>query len=118
MASQARSLRKRLTPWESRVWLRVRQWRREGLHFRRQVPLGPYIVDFACHRAKLVVELDGSGHTQKAQARRDTSRDHWLEQQGYRVIRIWNVAVDEDMDGALDHVYRVARQRQQPPPSP
>ncbi len=80
--------------------------------------MGPFIVDFACHRAKLVVELDGSGHTHALQAKRDRHRDQWLEGAGYQVIRIWNVAIEEDMASALDHVYRTAHERLKRPPSP
>jgi very-short-patch-repair endonuclease len=109
--SRVRSLRKRLTPWEARVWLHLRQWRASGLHFRRQVPIGPFIVDFACHRARLVVELDGSGHMRRETALQDHKRDAWLKIQGYAVIRLWNISLDEDFTSCLDMVHRKACER-------
>ena len=108
---RARALRKRLTPWEARAWVYLRQWRREGLHFRRQAPIGPYFVDFVCHEAKLIIELDGSGHASDRQAGYDRDRDAWLRQQGYEVIRLWNFALDEDWISTLDHIHNRARAR-------
>jgi len=100
-----------MTPWEAKAWVLIRQWRTEGLHFRRQAPIGPFIVDFACHKAKLVIELDGSGHAEAAQAEQDRRRDAWLESQGYEVVRLWNIALDKDVTASLDHVYRRALAR-------
>jgi very-short-patch-repair endonuclease len=100
-----------MTPWEAKAWVLMRQWRMDGLHFRRQAPIGPFIVDFVCHRAKLVIELDGSGHAEAEQAEQDRRRDTWLETQGYEVVRLWNVALNEDLVASLDHIYQRAISR-------
>jgi very-short-patch-repair endonuclease len=86
----ARKLRSELTDAERLLWRHLREFKREGLHFRRQVPIGPYVADFACHSAKLIVELDGSQHGEKTNVARDTERTAFLESEGYRVLRIWN----------------------------
>jgi hypothetical protein len=68
LTAHARTLRQQMTPHEVRLWACLRAWRTDGLEFRRQVTLGPYIVDFACFRPKIVVELDGGQHTSEAHA--------------------------------------------------
>jgi very-short-patch-repair endonuclease len=76
---RARSLRHAATDAERKLWY----------HFRRQAPVGVYIADFACHTAKLVIELDGSQHAEATKIY-DAQRTAWLESQGYRVLRFWN----------------------------
>ena len=86
--SRAKALRKRQTDAEAVLWKHLRD-RRLGDHkFRRQQPLGPYIVDFVCFEKRLIVELDGGQHNQRSAA--DADRDAWLESQGYQVLRFWN----------------------------
>ena len=80
----ARRLRGNATLAESRLWKELRQLPTYGTHFRRQVPLGSYVVDFACLRAKLVIEVDGSQHGQEEEMRRDAARTQWLESLGYK----------------------------------
>jgi hypothetical protein len=77
----------------------------EGTHFRRQVPIGPYIADLACLAARLVIELDGAPHSRDDVAERDRLRQAWLEREGYRVLRFWNDDVFTDIDGVLDTIY-------------
>ncbi len=86
-SSFARELRHRLTDAESRVWWRIRSRQLAGFKFRRQHPVGPYIADFICLEAGLVIELDGGQHLDSAS---DARRDVWFERQGYRVLRFWN----------------------------
>jgi very-short-patch-repair endonuclease len=93
---RARSLRKNETASEKRIWRGLRLLRREGLHFRRQPQIGPYYPDFACHRAKLIIELDGSHHDMPDQKDYDAERTKFLESVGYRVMRFWNVEADEE----------------------
>ena len=62
----------------------------KGTHFRRQAPFGPYVVDFVCHRARLIVEVDGGIHNHPAVIARDAERENWLRSRGYTVIRIAN----------------------------
>jgi len=99
---RARTLRKTSTDAEALLWSRLRNRRFHDLKFRRQVPLGRYIVDFYCHELRLVVELDGGQHSEKA----DRARTLWLESEGYRVERFWNHEVLENADGVLVELER------------
>jgi very-short-patch-repair endonuclease len=101
----ARRLRAEATLPESRLWNQLRQLPIYGTHFRRQVPLGAFVVDFACHRAKLVIEIDGSQHAEEDAVRRDAARTKWLESIGYRVLRFWNSDVTDNISGVLERTY-------------
>ena len=83
----ARHLRHTLTDAEASLWHHLRNRALAGCKFRRQHPMGPYIVDFVCIERKLVVELDGSQH---ADCPADSMRTGWIEANGYRVLRFWN----------------------------
>ena len=85
--SRARTLRRAMTDAEIKLWKLLRNRRMLALKFRRQVPVGPYIADFLCVSAKVIVEADGSQHVDSA---RDARRDAFLAGQGYRVLRFWN----------------------------
>ncbi|MGO8921237.1 MAG: endonuclease domain-containing protein [Stellaceae bacterium] len=99
MASQlARRLRTTPTDAEIRLWSRLRRKLLEGFRFRRQHPMGPYVVDFFCPDAKLIVEVDGGQHAESAS---DVVRTSWLEARGYRVIRFWNNDVLGNTEGVL-----------------
>ena len=97
--SRARQLRSRQTEAERKLWFLLRDRRLNGAKFRRQVPIGNYIVDFVCQEAKLIVELDGSQHVD--QLAYDTARTSWLAGVGYRVQRIWNNDLTENEEGVL-----------------
>ncbi|WP_237478550.1 endonuclease domain-containing protein [Lichenibacterium dinghuense] len=86
----ARRLRREMTTAETMVWRALRDGRVAGAKFRRQVPVGPYVADFLCRDAKLVVELDGAPHDDPEQRVRDAERDAWLGHQGFRVLRFSN----------------------------
>src|SRR5262249_35414085 len=101
----ARRLRKNQTQAETKLWRRLREVQLVGSHLRRQVSIGPYVVDFACMAARLVIELDGSHHGEGSQLARDAARTRWLESEGYRVLRFWNSDVDENIEGVLEQVY-------------
>jgi very-short-patch-repair endonuclease len=101
--SRARQLRARQTEAERRLWFLLRDRRLNGAKFRRQVPIGNYIVDFVCQEAKLVVELDGGQHAD--QVAYDTARSEWLGGVGYRVLRIWNNEIFENEEGVLTAIY-------------
>jgi very-short-patch-repair endonuclease len=103
----ARRLRKNPTEAEKRLWSRLRGKQLGGFRFRRQSPIGPYVVDFVCPAAKLVVEVDGGQHSETA----DAERAGWLESNGYRVIRFWNNDVLENMDGVIEEIVKVLRAR-------
>lgn len=81
----ARNMRRHPTPSEQVLWQAIRG-KRLGVSFRRQVPVGPYIVDFVAARERLVVEVDGGYHAERAEA--DGRRQRWLERRGYRVVRV------------------------------
>jgi very-short-patch-repair endonuclease len=101
----ARRLRSKTTDPEIVLWKRLRIIETKGTHFRRQVPIGPYVADFACMAARLVIELDGSQHATDLKRAKDRQRTEWFESQGYRVIRFWNNDLSINMDGVLDTVY-------------
>jgi very-short-patch-repair endonuclease len=100
----ARRLRASETNAEARLWKHLRQAPMLGSHFRRQVPIGPYIADLACMAAKLIIEVDGSQHGEPANAAKDSARTRWLEAEGYRVLRFWNNDVTSNIEGVLDAV--------------
>jgi len=99
---RARALRRTSTDAERLLWDRVRNRGLGGYKFRRQVPIGPYIADFACVSEGLVVELDGSQHHE--QAAEDRQRTQWMESAGYRVLRVWNNDVFQRMDEVLEAI--------------
>ncbi len=102
-ATRARQLRARQTEAERLLWYLLRDRRLSGAKFRRQVPIGNYIVDFVCQEAKLVVELDGGQHAD--QVAYDTARTEWLVSVGYRVLRFWNTDLTENEEGVLTAIY-------------
>jgi very-short-patch-repair endonuclease len=97
---RARAMRKTMTPAERSLWYALRDRRFQGLKFRRQVPLGPYIADFYCAEHRLVIEADGGGHG----GVRDLSRDRWLADHGFRILRLWNGDIRADLSGCLDRI--------------
>ena len=96
----ARNLRKRLTDTERFLWSQLRARQIEGCKFRRQTPIGKYIVDFVCHEQRVIVEVDGGQHSEKAEE--DRIRDKWLGEQGYRILRFWNNEVLTNIEGVLE----------------
>jgi very-short-patch-repair endonuclease len=101
----AKKLRANTTPHERILWRALKELPVEGTHFRRQAPIGPYVVDFFCPAKKLIVELDGGHHNDDATAVRDRKRQVWLEQEGYRVIRFWNSDVTSDLSAVMERIY-------------
>jgi len=101
----AKDLRFASTEAEARLWRHLRAERLRGFKFRRQQPLGDYIVDFVCFERKLIVEVDGSQHVERAME--DNERTAWLESQGFTVLRFWNDAVLRDTDDVLEEILRM-----------
>jgi very-short-patch-repair endonuclease len=101
----ARRLRARQTESERKLWNVLRALPLAGTHFRRQMPIGPYVVDIACPAAKLIIEVDGAHHGEKQQADRDAQRTRWLEGEGYRVLRFWNSDLIDNESGVLEAIY-------------
>jgi very-short-patch-repair endonuclease len=104
----ARRLRKKMTPQEVKLWVHLRALKDQGLHFRRQVPREGFIVDFACLKSKLVVEIDGAQHGEPGHLDRDAERDVRLAAAGFEVLRFWNNEVNENLDGVVETIYREA----------
>ncbi len=97
----ARHLRRNLTVDERRLWAELRELRRVGVHFRRQAPIGRYIVDFVCFKKRLVVEVDGIQHDSAHGRKADQERDAFLTVQGFRVLRFTNGDVTHSLDGVV-----------------
>jgi len=93
-------MRSNPTEAEKLLWAKLRRRQQDGFRFRRQQPLGSYIVDFYCSEAKLVVEIDGGQHRPET----DAERTDWLESRGYRVTRFWNNEVLGNIDGVLERL--------------
>jgi very-short-patch-repair endonuclease len=102
LTKTARKLRTKTTDAENKLWLALRSRRMNGFKFKRQVPFGPYIADFLCAEAKLIVEADGSQHAEQASA--DDIRTAHFESQGYRVLRFWNNDVLQNLEGVLEAI--------------
>ena len=100
----ARNLRKTSTDVERLLWNRLRAGRCEGLKFRRQHPMGQYIVDFVCLERKLIIELDGGQHALPDNIPKDRQRDAWLAKGGYMVLRFWDNELLANMDGVLEAI--------------
>ncbi len=101
----AKRLRHTSTDAEACLWHHLRAGRLHGIKFKRQKPIGAYIVDFICIDRNLVIEVDGGQHLE--QAERDTVRTRWLEAQGFTVLRFWNDDVLRDTDAVLQEILRV-----------
>jgi len=110
----ARALRKRLTPQEAKLWVKLRELKPLGFHFRRQAPIGPYIVDFTSFRYRLVVEIDGGQHGMDIGLRSDLKRDAFLQSRGFRVLRFWNSDVDRNLSGVVETILRARDQTPTP----
>ncbi len=102
----ARQLRKNATESERRLWQQLRLLKAEGFHFRRQVPISGYIADFACHGAKLVIELDGTQHADDDAEADDRQRTEHLARHGYRVLRFWNSDALQEFEGVVETIRR------------
>jgi very-short-patch-repair endonuclease len=113
LKNNSRLLRKSMTDAERRLWQALRLRQLEGLKFRRQFPIGRYIVDFACPERKLVIELDGGQHAE--QESYDKDRTKWLEGQGYRVLRFWNNEVMTNLEGVKESIYNAISGNVEPP---
>lgn len=110
---RARSLRRDMTDAERALWQHLRYGRFHGLRFRRQAPVGPFIVDFLCVGMRLVIELDGGQHAGSEGLATDRRRDAYLRANGYSVLRFWNNDVVANIDGVLQAVAAALPDRRQ-----
>ena len=108
----AKHLRCHMTESENKLWRHLRAHRLNGEKFRRQQPIGPYVVDFVHFGARLIVEADGGQHNESPH---DERRDAWLREQGFKVMRFWNNEIMSNLDGVLETVLAAATE---PPLSP
>lgn len=112
MIQRARELRRNQTPLEQELWRELRAKRFSGFKFRRQAPIGRYIVDFVCFAHRVIVELDGSQHQDNRDY--DAARDQWLTEQGFSVLRFWNNQWTQQREAVLEAVW----QKLHPLPNP
>jgi len=103
----ARSLRSRQTDAERKLWSRLRDRRLNGVRFRRQHPVGPFVADFASLELGLVIELDGGQHAPQRAA--DVARTRFLEERGFRILRFWDDDVLTNIDGVLERIAEFLR---------
>jgi very-short-patch-repair endonuclease len=100
---KARKLRKSMTDAEQNLWFVLRDRRMRDCKFRRQHPIGNYIVDFVCLERRLVLEIDGGQHAERTEE--DAQRTDWLEAEGYCVMRFWNHEVLKDLDAVKQAIW-------------
>ncbi len=115
---RARQLRKTMGTPEATLWNALRALRPLGYHFRRQVPLGRYYADFACHAQRLVIEVDGDTHGSVEAQRYDVERDRFIAGEGYRVLRVPNDEVIGNIEGVMTLVLAALEQTPTLNPSP
>ena len=112
----AKALRKNMTDAEQLLWRHLRAHRMCGRKFRRQQPIGPYIVDFVHFGARLVVEADGGQHNGSSS---DETRDAWLRSQGFTVMRLWNHEILQNSEAVLEAILKeLAKGAPPSPPAP
>ncbi|MBO6539051.1 MAG: endonuclease domain-containing protein [Rhizobiaceae bacterium] len=102
--TRAKSMRRKMTDAELKLWNELRAHRLMGLGFRRQFPIGRYIADFACPERKIIVEVDGSLHAEEKQSAVDAVRSAELEKDGWTVLRFWNDEILRDIDDVCHHI--------------
>ncbi len=98
----AKAMRRNPTEAEQKLWLILKDRRFAGYKFRRQVPIGPFIADFVCYSARLIIELDGSQHADDAY---DAARDEWIAAKGFTTLRIWNSDLNSSADAVSDVIW-------------
>ena len=102
---KARALRRKMTRAEVVLWQNLRRQQLAGFRFRRQVPVGPFIADFACVESRLIVEVDGETHSEPHEVAYDARRTGFMEERGWRVCRVWNSDIHENLSGVLENIF-------------
>ena len=118
---KSRDLRKNMTPQERKLWCIIRNRQFYGYRFRRQFPLGQYIVDFICREKKIIIEIDGGQHNEIQNIQYDNKRTEYLISEGYKVLRFWNNDIDKNIGGVyekLKDVFEIGENITPPQPSP
>ena len=104
LLTSAKALRKRQTKAEGLLWKHLKARQLNGVKFRRQQPVGSYIVDFVSFEQKIVIEIDGGQHIKRKDY--DVKRDAWFQKKGFRVLRFWNSELFQDTEGVLEVIRR------------
>ena len=112
----AKALRKRLTDAERLLWRHLRNRELGGWKFKRQYPVGPFIVDFICVEKNVVIEVDGGQHAENED--QDIQRSAYLNKMGYRILRFWNNQVLEETESVLEAIFAILAAVKQNSPSP
>ena len=112
---RARWLRKERTAAERRLWWKLRELKQAGFKFRQQVPIDHFIVDFACLSERLIIEVDGGTHSTDKELARDATRERYLRDEGFRILRFWNADVMQNLEGVMDMIVGALGP---PPPTP
>ena len=102
----ARNLRNNTTEQEQKLWYYLRRRNINNCLFRRQYPIGPYIVDFICRKKMLIIEIDGGQHNEEDQKIYDKERTIFLEKRGFKVLRFWNNDIDNNINAVLENIQR------------
>ncbi len=113
----ARKMRQAPTASEWKLWQAIRRNQIEGAHFRRQHPIGPYVADFACLTLKLIIEVDGTSHLTAEQIEKDIRRTQFLNREGFKVIRFWNLDVLTNLGRVIERIDTEVRASIPPPRS-
>ena len=103
--TQAKELRKNMTTQEIKLWKILRNNSFCGFKFRRQMPIGNYVVDFACEQKNLIIEIDGGQHNEEENIEYDKIRTMFLESKGYQILRFWNYEVDNEIEKVKEVIY-------------
>jgi very-short-patch-repair endonuclease len=118
LVNRARELRQTETQAEQIIWSWLRDYKLNGVKFRRQQPICKYIVDFASFEKKLIIEIDGGQHSFEENKDNDDVRTAWLESQGFRVLRFWNNEVSSNLDGVFVQIGEPLEVHPHPSPLP
>ena len=106
-----------MTSQERKLWSIIRERQFFGYRFRRQFPIGSYIVDFVCREKKIIIEIDGGQHSEKQNIEYDSKRTEFLKSEGFYVVRFWNNDIDNNMDGVYERLKEVFKIRDNITPS-
>ena len=118
LSNRAKELRHTETEAEQIIWSWLRTKKLNGVKFRRQEPVGKYIVDFVSFEKKLIIEIDGGQHSLEENSINDKTRTEWLQSQGFRVIRFWNNDVSSNLDGVITRIKEALNENPLPGPLP
>ncbi len=100
----SRQLRKNQTPWEKKLWMHLKGSKFYGYKFKRQTVIGSFIYDFSCFEKKLLIELDGSQHTNDEIKHKDQAKEDFARKLGYQILRFYNYDIANNLEGVLEKI--------------